>query len=76
MIKRFQSHAQSPEHVADTILDGIERDRYMVYTSRDIQLGFWVQRKFALPYELAIGSPTTASRARRSRGGRSSRDGL
>ena len=54
LIKRFQSHAQSPEHVAEKMLEGIERDRYMVYTSRDIQFGFWVQRKFAWPYELAM----------------------
>lgn len=54
MVKRFQAHAQTPEHVAEKILEGIERDRYMVYTSRDIQFGFWVQRKFAWPYELAM----------------------
>jgi NAD(P)-dependent dehydrogenase (short-subunit alcohol dehydrogenase family) len=51
---RFQKHAVSPEKAADAILDGVRRRRYMVYTSRDIQFGFWVQRKFALPYELAM----------------------
>jgi NAD(P)-dependent dehydrogenase (short-subunit alcohol dehydrogenase family) len=54
MTKRFQRHAISPEKAAEAILDGVRRGRYMVYTSRDIQFGFWVQRKFALPYELAM----------------------
>jgi NAD(P)-dependent dehydrogenase (short-subunit alcohol dehydrogenase family) len=53
-VKRFQGHAQTPEHVATRMLDGIERDRYMIYTSRDIQFGHFVQRKFELPYALAM----------------------
>jgi NAD(P)-dependent dehydrogenase (short-subunit alcohol dehydrogenase family) len=53
-VKRFESHAKSPEHVATKILDGIERDRYMIYTSRDIQFGHFVQRKFPWPYEVAM----------------------
>jgi NAD(P)-dependent dehydrogenase (short-subunit alcohol dehydrogenase family) len=51
---RFRKHAVSPEKAAEAILAGVRRGRYMVYTSRDIQVGFWVQRKFALPYELAM----------------------
>src|SRR4051794_22072519 len=51
---RFEKRAVSPEHVAEKILEGIERNRYLVFTSRDIQLGHWVQRKFAPPYELAM----------------------
>jgi NAD(P)-dependent dehydrogenase (short-subunit alcohol dehydrogenase family) len=50
----FRKHAVSPERAAEAILDGVRRRRYMVYTSRDIQLGFWFQRKFAWPYELAM----------------------
>jgi NAD(P)-dependent dehydrogenase (short-subunit alcohol dehydrogenase family) len=50
----FRKHAISPEKAAEAILDGVRHRRYMVYTSRDIQFGFWVQRKFALPYELAM----------------------
>jgi hypothetical protein len=26
----------------------------MVFTSADIRVGYWLQRKFALPYELAM----------------------
>jgi NAD(P)-dependent dehydrogenase (short-subunit alcohol dehydrogenase family) len=51
---RFEKRAVSPEHVAGKIVEGIERNRYLVFTSRDIQLGHWVQRKFAPPYELAM----------------------
>ncbi len=52
--ERFEKRAVSPEHVAEKILEGIEKDRYLVFTSRDIQIGHWVQRKFAPPYELAM----------------------
>jgi NAD(P)-dependent dehydrogenase (short-subunit alcohol dehydrogenase family) len=51
---RFERHAQAPEHVAARIVEGIERNRYMVFTSRDIRVGYWFQRKFAWPYELAM----------------------
>ncbi len=51
---RFEKRAVTPEVVAAKILEGIERDRYLVFTSRDIQLGYWVQRKFAPLYELAM----------------------
>lgn len=54
LVERFERHAVSPERVAEAILDGVEKNRYMVFSSRDIQFGFWVQRKFALPYELAM----------------------
>lgn len=51
-ISRFSRHAATPEQAAAAIIRGVERDHYMVYTSRDIRIGFWIQRKFALPYEL------------------------
>ncbi len=51
---RFERRAVSPEHVAAKILEGVEKNRYLVYSSRDIQLGHWVQRKFAPLYELAM----------------------
>jgi len=54
LVARFERHAVSPERVAEKILEGIRKDRYLVFTSRDTQIGFWVQRKFAWPYELAM----------------------
>jgi NAD(P)-dependent dehydrogenase (short-subunit alcohol dehydrogenase family) len=54
LVARFEKHAVTPEHVADRILKAIEQNRYLVFTSRDIQLGHWFQRKFAPAYELAM----------------------
>lgn len=52
MTDRFARHAVSPEVVAEKMLDGVLDGRYLVFTSRDIQVGYWFQRKFAPPYEL------------------------
>ena len=54
LVARFERHAVSPEHVAAKIIEGVEKDRYMVFTSADIRVGYWVQRKFAPPYEFAM----------------------
>ena len=54
LVARFERHAEEPEHVAAKIVEGIERNRYMVFTSRDIRVGYWFQRKFAWPYEMAM----------------------
>jgi NAD(P)-dependent dehydrogenase (short-subunit alcohol dehydrogenase family) len=69
LVARFEKHAVSPEHVASTILDAIEKNRYLVFTSRDIQIGHWFQRKFAPPYELAMRllNDYAAATARRAR---------
>lgn len=47
----FRRHAVAPAAVAEAILRGVERDRYMVFTSLDIRVGHWFQQRFALPYE-------------------------
>ncbi len=53
-LRQFERHAKTPEHVAERILDGIEGDRYLVFTSADIRLAHLAQR-FAPPaYELAM----------------------
>ena len=52
--RRFQNHAKSPAQAAQAILKGIKASRYMVFTSMDIRVGYWFQRKFALPYELVM----------------------
>ncbi len=54
LIARFEKHAVSPEHVAAKIVEGVEKDRYLVFTSADIRIGYWVQRKFSPAYELAM----------------------
>ena len=52
--ERFAKHAITPEKAAEAILDGIKRNRYMVFTSPDIRLGYWSQRLFAPPYEFIM----------------------
>lgn len=54
LVERFERRAVSPERVAERILDAIEKNRYMVFTSLDVRLGHWLQRKFAPPYELLM----------------------
>jgi NAD(P)-dependent dehydrogenase (short-subunit alcohol dehydrogenase family) len=51
---RFEKRAVTPEHVAERILAGVEKNRYLVFTSRDIQLAFWLQRWFPPGYELIM----------------------
>jgi NAD(P)-dependent dehydrogenase (short-subunit alcohol dehydrogenase family) len=48
MVDEFLRKARTPEQVAASILDGVERGRYLVFTSRDIQAAYWLQR-FAPP---------------------------
>jgi NAD(P)-dependent dehydrogenase (short-subunit alcohol dehydrogenase family) len=47
---RFRRGAVTPETAAARILEGIERNRYWVYTSRDIQVAHFLQRRFEAPY--------------------------
>jgi NAD(P)-dependent dehydrogenase (short-subunit alcohol dehydrogenase family) len=54
LVERFEKRAVSPEHVAEKIVEGIEKNRYMVFTSADIRIGYWFQRKFSPPYELTM----------------------
>lgn len=50
----FERRAVSPKKVAAAILKGVQRNRYMVFTSPDIWVGYFFQRKFALPYEIVM----------------------
>lgn len=52
--RRFQKHAKSPAHAAQSILKGVKANRYMVFTSLDVRVGYWFQRKLSLPYELVM----------------------
>jgi hypothetical protein len=49
--KRFRRHAKSAEHAAECILDGVVRNRYLVYTSGDIRAAHLMQRVFPPAYE-------------------------
>ncbi|MGH8461021.1 MAG: SDR family oxidoreductase [Stenotrophobium sp.] len=52
--KHFQKRAVTPEKAAAAIIKGIKANRYMVFTSPDIRVGYWFQRKFAWPYEFVM----------------------
>lgn len=53
-IHAFEKRAITPERAADAIIEGIKKNRFMVYTSFDIRFGYWWARKFAYPYEKAM----------------------
>lgn len=44
LVARFERRAVTPERVAERILDGVEKDRYLVFTSADIRAGYLLQR--------------------------------
>ena len=46
----FRRHATTPEQAAKRIIEGVERNRYWVYTSSDIRVGHFLQRRFETPY--------------------------
>ncbi|GEE03832.1 short chain dehydrogenase [Gordonia spumicola] len=50
----FHKIAVSPERAAEAILEGVTKNKYLVYTSFDVRFGYWWARKFAFPYEVAM----------------------
>jgi NAD(P)-dependent dehydrogenase (short-subunit alcohol dehydrogenase family) len=53
-VDRFSGHAVSPELVADKILRGVTRNRYLVYTSNDIRALYAFKRLAWWPYSVAM----------------------
>lgn len=49
--EKFRRRAVSPQSAAHSILKGVKAGRYMIFTSLDIRLGYWLQRKFAWPFD-------------------------
>jgi NAD(P)-dependent dehydrogenase (short-subunit alcohol dehydrogenase family) len=54
MQAQFRRRAVPPEQAAAAILRGVRRNRYLVYTSRDIQAIFLLQRLFPPGYALLM----------------------
>jgi NAD(P)-dependent dehydrogenase (short-subunit alcohol dehydrogenase family) len=54
MAARFRSRAVSPDEVARRILDAVERNRYLVFTSREIHALYLLQRYIPPAYELMM----------------------
>jgi NAD(P)-dependent dehydrogenase (short-subunit alcohol dehydrogenase family) len=53
-VDRFSGHAVSPEAVADKILRGVIKNRYLVYTSQDIRALYAFKRLAWWPYSVAM----------------------
>ncbi|KAA0091459.1 SDR family oxidoreductase [Mycolicibacterium sp. P1-18] len=53
-VERFSGHAVSPELVADKILRGVARNRYLIYTSADIRALYAFKRVAWWPYSVAM----------------------
>lgn len=53
-ISGFHRIAVTPEQAAQSICQGVLRNKFMVYTSFDTRFGYWWARKFALPYEIVM----------------------
>jgi NAD(P)-dependent dehydrogenase (short-subunit alcohol dehydrogenase family) len=51
---RFKKHAIMPKQAAKSILQGIQKNSYLIYTSFDIRFGYWAQRKFTFIYDWAM----------------------
>jgi NAD(P)-dependent dehydrogenase (short-subunit alcohol dehydrogenase family) len=54
LIALFERRAVTPERVAEKIIEAIEKNRYMVFTSPDGRILHWIQRKFSPLYELVM----------------------
>jgi NAD(P)-dependent dehydrogenase (short-subunit alcohol dehydrogenase family) len=62
MQAHFRKRAVTPEQAADAILRGVRRNRYLVYTSRDIQAIFLLQRLFPPGYNAIMRAMNVAMR--------------
>jgi short-subunit dehydrogenase len=51
---RFRKRAVTPEQAAESILRGVRRNRYWVYTSNDIRFVHWLQRYVPPAYVVAM----------------------
>jgi NAD(P)-dependent dehydrogenase (short-subunit alcohol dehydrogenase family) len=54
LIALFERRAVTPESVAEKIIEAIEKNRYIVFTSPDGRFLHWLQRKFSPPYTLVM----------------------
>jgi NAD(P)-dependent dehydrogenase (short-subunit alcohol dehydrogenase family) len=53
-VERFSGHAVSPDAVADKILRGVVKNRYLIYTSNDIRALYAFKRFAWWPYSIAM----------------------
>lgn len=54
MVDRFTVHATKPETVADKMLAGVRKNRFLIYTSADIRALYLFKRVAWWPYSIAM----------------------
>jgi NAD(P)-dependent dehydrogenase (short-subunit alcohol dehydrogenase family) len=54
LVDLFVDHAVSPEKVADKILAGVQKNRFLIYTSADIRALYLFKRTMWWPYSFAM----------------------
>lgn len=54
LVGRFTGHAVAPEVVADKILEGVRKNRFLIYTSNDIRALYMFKRVAWWPYSIAM----------------------
>ena len=54
MVDRFTVHATKPETVADKMLAGVRKNRFLIYTSNDIRALYLFKRVAWWPYSIAM----------------------
>lgn len=58
-VDRFSGHAVSPETAAEKILAGVEKNKYLIYTSVDIRALYAFKRLAWWPYSVAMRHANT-----------------
>lgn len=53
-VAEFEAHAVSPESAAASMIRGVEKGTYLVFTSRDVRIGHYAQRFAPWAYERAM----------------------
>ncbi|MRJ75222.1 SDR family oxidoreductase [Aeromicrobium sp. SMF47] len=54
LLADLQRHAVSPEEAAAAMIRGVERGKYLVFTSHDVRAGHYLQRYVPKAYEAAM----------------------
>ncbi|HZQ30332.1 MAG TPA: SDR family NAD(P)-dependent oxidoreductase, partial [Mycobacterium sp.] len=54
LVGAFAGHAVTPETVADKILRGVRKNRFLIYTSNDIRALYMFKRAAWWPYSIAM----------------------
>ena len=52
--ERFSSRAVTPEKVASLIINAVQKNRYLVFTSFDIRIAYWFKRKLFFIYHFIM----------------------